>query len=186
MPAAKSSKDEAIDAITDVFREFGFDGASLSRLSEASGLGRSSLYHYFPNGKDDMAQAAVERVSERASELVIGPLRAPGDPAMRVKAAAGGIAKFYEGGRANCLVNLFAFGEAGEAAPGAAKDMAAGLEDAFCAVARDAGFSPKEARLKAEHAIVEIEGALVVSRAQGSVAPFQRALARLPGVLTDR
>ena len=56
--ASNLSKDEVIQRIVAAFREHGYEGASLSILSQATGLGRSSLYHYFPNGKTDMAQAA--------------------------------------------------------------------------------------------------------------------------------
>lgn len=184
MPAVKTSREEAVAAIAAVFRQYGYDGASLSRLSAASGLGRSSLYHYFPNGKEDMAAAAVDFISQEAGSAVLEPLSGDGSPAARVKAAASGLAKFYDGGRANCLMNLFSIGDAAGAAPGAAKAMASALETAFENVAVDAGFSAKEARLRAEQAIVEIEGALVVSRAAGNNAPFQRALARLPDILT--
>ncbi|MEO1252881.1 MAG: TetR/AcrR family transcriptional regulator [Pseudomonadota bacterium] len=184
MPAPKTPRADAVDAITRVFREYGFDGASLSRLSEASGLGRSSLYHHFPNGKDDMAKAAVDHINSQFEELVLGALNADGAPADRVKKAAAGLSKFYEGGRSNCLVNLFSFGDATEFVPGSAKAMARGVEDAFTAIAKEAGFAGDEARLRAEQALIEIEGSLVVSHAKGAVAPFQRALARLPGVLT--
>ena len=183
MPAVKTSREEAVAAIAAAFRHYGYDGASLSRLSAATGLGRSSLYHYFPNGKEDMAAAAVSHISEEAARTVIEPLSGKGEPAARIKAAASGIAKFYDGGRANCLVNLFSIGDASDAAPGAAKAMASALEAAFDRVSVDAGFSAKEARLRAERAIVEIEGALVLSRAAGNNAPFQRALARLPDIL---
>ncbi len=184
MPATKSSREDAVAAITAVFREFGYDGASLSRLSEASGLGRSSLYHHFPNGKEDMAAAAVAHLAGLATDGILAPLDGEGDATARVKAAAAGISKFYDGGRANCLANLLSIGEAATAAPGAAKSLISALENAFEQVAVDAGFAQKEARIRAEQAIVEIEGALVVSRAAGNNAPFQRALGRLPEILT--
>ncbi len=184
MPAVKTSREDAVAAIAGAFRQFGYDGASLSRLSAATGLGRSSLYHYFPNGKEDMAAAAVEHISAEAARMVLAPLQETGDPAKRVRAAASGLAKFYDGGRANCLVNLFSVGDAADAAPGAARAMAGALETTFERVAVEAGAAAKEARLRAEQAIVEIEGSLVVSRAAGANAPFQRALARLPEILT--
>ncbi len=183
MPVVKTSREEAVAAIAREFRAFGYDGASLSRLSGASGLGKSSLYHYFPNGKEDMAKAAADHVGAAVLELVITPLAGEGAPAARVKKAAAGLSKFYEGGKANCLVNLFSIGDAPEAAPGVAKTMAAALQNAFQAVAQNAGANAGDARQRAEQAIVEIEGALVVSRAQGSTRPFQRMLARLPGII---
>ena len=59
-------REEVVDRLTRVFRREGYDGASLARLSEATGLGRSSLYHHFPRGKEDMADAVFEASGIRA------------------------------------------------------------------------------------------------------------------------
>ena len=45
MPIIKVHDEELLDRLTGVFRTHGFEGASLSRISEATGLQRSS---YFP------------------------------------------------------------------------------------------------------------------------------------------
>ena len=49
-----SKREAAIAALAEVFRERGYEGASLAALSEASGLGKASLYHFFPKGKEEM------------------------------------------------------------------------------------------------------------------------------------
>ena len=54
MPAPLHTKEEVVERLLAVLRRDGFEGASLSVLSEATGLGRSSLYHHFPDGKSDM------------------------------------------------------------------------------------------------------------------------------------
>ena len=61
MPAAQASRDEVVDRLLTAFRRKGYDGASLADLSAATGLGRSSLYHYFPGGKEEMARAVLDR-----------------------------------------------------------------------------------------------------------------------------
>ena len=58
--------------------------------------------------------------------------------------------------------------------------------DAFASVAHDSGMPAKSARLRAEQAIVEVEGALVVSRVMGDAQPFARAIGRLPAILTEK
>ena len=54
-----SRREEIIPLLAEVFRTQGYEGASLSRLGEASGLGKGSLYNFFPGGKEEMAAAAV-------------------------------------------------------------------------------------------------------------------------------
>lgn len=44
----------------------GFQGASLSRVLADSGAPRGSIYHHFPEGKDQLVAAAVEVAGERA------------------------------------------------------------------------------------------------------------------------
>ncbi|MEO1135876.1 MAG: TetR/AcrR family transcriptional regulator [Pseudomonadota bacterium] len=185
MPAVKTTKEDAVAAITEVFRSYGYDGASLSRLSQASGLGRSSLYHYFPNGKEDMAKAAGEHIANIVMETVIEPLEGAGSLDGRLGKAIAALSKLYDGGKTSCLVDLFAIGEAQTVLPGLAKSMIDALSVAFQRVAEEAGAARKDAKLRAERAVIEIEGALVVARAQGSGAVFQRALARIPSLLLE-
>jgi len=48
--------DDLICKLTDVFRNVGYDGASLAVLADATGLKKASLYHRFPGGKEQMAE----------------------------------------------------------------------------------------------------------------------------------
>ncbi len=57
MPITKVTEEELLDRLTSVFRTHGFEGASLSLISKATGLQRASLYHRFPGGKEEMAKA---------------------------------------------------------------------------------------------------------------------------------
>lgn len=64
MPAALDEKEKAqiVGRLFIVFRDHGYEGASLADLSRATKLGKSSLYHHFPRGKEQMAEA-VDRKS---------------------------------------------------------------------------------------------------------------------------
>ena len=70
------AKEEVVARLMKVFRREGYEGASLSRLSEATGLGRSSLYHHFPRGKEDMA-AAVLDLARAPRPAGVGAARRP-------------------------------------------------------------------------------------------------------------
>ena len=54
-----TDRSAAIPALAEAFREHGFEGASLAQLCEATGLGKGSLYHFFPGGKDEMAEVVA-------------------------------------------------------------------------------------------------------------------------------
>ena len=46
----------AVPALAEAFREHGFEGASVTALCAATGLGKGSLYNFFPGGKEEMAE----------------------------------------------------------------------------------------------------------------------------------
>lgn len=183
MPAPLISKDDVVARLLTVIRRQGYDGASLSALSEATGLGRSSLYHYFPNGKDDMVGAALEHVASMMEATVFAPLRSNATPRARLLAMVRAIDAFYQGGRESCLLAALGFGEAS----GRFHDRVARLFEAWIAaivgVLRDAGVPAATARVRAEEALVRVEGALVLARALDKPAIFARTLKALPDEL---
>jgi TetR/AcrR family transcriptional regulator, lmrAB and yxaGH operons repressor len=186
MPAALLSRDEVVERILAVFRQSGYDGASLAQLAAATGLGRSSLYHHFPKGKADMAAAAMQLVVNWWQEHVIAPLHAPGAPAERLRRFGKGLAEFYADGQRACLMDLFSIGEAGGLFQPALRKRLKGLIAELAAVAEEAGIDRPEASRRAEDAFIALQGALVVSRALGSTAPFARIIAELPDRLLRR
>ena len=59
MPAKPKHRDAIVNAAVALFRRRGYSGTGLSDIVELSGAPKGSLYHYFPNGKLSIAEAAV-------------------------------------------------------------------------------------------------------------------------------
>lgn len=180
MAAPSLTRDEVVERIMAVFRQYGYEGASLSLISKATGLGRSSLYHYFPNGKEDMADAALAHASLLFRQLVLEPLAGDAPPRERVQRFAQGLDRYYASGRSSCLINVFGIGECAGHFQTVLSEKLHGLIGVLGGVAEQAGCSPDEARRRGEDAVIALHGALVVSRGLGSTAPFQRILQELP------
>lgn len=181
MARPQSVEDEEVLArLSCVFRDVGYEGASLSMLSEATGLKKASLYHRFPNGKQQMAEEVLASALAWYEASILAPLRSSGPPKERIAAVARQLDGFYEGGRQACLLNMLS---SPRAEPGpfsdAIKSAFEALVDAFCAVASDAGHNAKAARLRAERAVMLLQGSLVMSRGLGSSRPFKTFLAGL-------
>src|SRR5688572_13911936 len=104
MPAALMSKDDVLARLMDTFRDRGYEGASLTELSAATGLTRSSLYHYFPGGKEQMGMEVLAHLDRELAESVYEPLRSSHTPARKLGAMIDAIDAFYEGGREACLL----------------------------------------------------------------------------------
>jgi AcrR family transcriptional regulator len=178
-------REEVVRRLLEVFRGRGFDGASLAELSRASGLGKSSLYHYFPGGKEDMARAVLEEVGRWMGERVLAPLAASGPPPRRLSRMIAALDELYDGGRAACLLGNMLVGDSRRLFQGPLKAAFAGWLAALAALARDAGMSPARAGQWAEDTVLSIEGALVLARGLDDPGPFRRVLRRLPGTLAS-
>lgn len=180
MPAPLLPKEEVIERLAIAFRELGYEGASLTRLSEATGLKKASLYHYFPGGKEEMATVVIEQVGQWFLEEVFAPLKGQGSPDFRLNRMTAALNRFFDGGRRGCILDVFGIGQAGVLF---SKHLAAAgttWVSLIAEVLRDAGIDKKTAEIRAEDALISIEGALVYSRITGSQKSFKRVLASLP------
>ena len=77
-------RSQAVEKLVKVFRQYGYEGATLSRISQATGLGKASLYHHFPNGKQEMAEAVLQYVNEWFGNIILMPLRGEEEPGERI------------------------------------------------------------------------------------------------------
>jgi AcrR family transcriptional regulator len=183
MAHAKVSDEDLILALTDVFRTHGYEGASLSHIAEATGLEKASLYHRFPGGKEDMVAAVVNNTNRWFQSYVFTPLERPGKPAQKVRIVAQHLCRLYADGRKFCVLDTLSLPGGGPALRAAVRGALKAWLQAFAGIAREAGASAAEARERAEQAIIEIEGSLVLARVLGDRRPFHRALDRLPELL---
>lgn len=171
---------ELLSRLENVFREVGYEAATLAVLSKATGLQRASLYHRFPRGKAQMAQEVLSAALECFTQKIIAPLTAAGAPEKRLALAAANLDQYYVGGRKACLLNLLASPD-GDGGPFEESIKAAfqSMLSAFAKLARDAGAPASKARQRAERAVMLLHGSLVLSRGLKSPAPFRSFLKEL-------
>lgn len=180
MPPALKPRSEVITSLLRAFRRNGYDGASLSRLSEETGLQRASLYHHFPGGKEDMARAVVVSAAQDFKNVVLAPLCEPGTPEERLVGMAGGLSAFYDGGKEACILALMTVGEGRDVLAPEVREGLQGWIDALTAVLCEAGQPASVARDRAGDAVARVQGALVLVRGLGDTSVFQRAVEKLP------
>lgn len=186
MARPKIQEDDLLDRLTAVFQAHGYEGASLSRLSRATGLERASLYHRFPGGKEEMAQVILDRAAGWLVQHVLAPLGEPGRPEERVARMAERLGEFYHQGRRSCLLDTLSLG--GEDSPfqNRVREAMATWVEAMASISSEAGFPREEALRRAEDALVQIQGGLVVARGTGNREAFLRVLRELPRSLASR
>lgn len=174
------SRDEAIAQLVKVFRQYGYEGATLARLSEATGLGKASLYHHFPHGKEEMATSVLNHVNHWLECNIVAPLHGGGQPINRIREMIANVDELYNHGEQACLLAMLSLGESHDLFSAHIQRALNTWINALAEVLVDAGLEPDQARLKAEDAILQIQGALVLARGLNNTAPFKRVLQRLP------
>ena len=176
MPAPLMSKDEVLDRLMDAFRDRGYEGASLSELSAATHLTKSSLYHYFPGGKEEMAEQVLAHLDRQLAESLYKPLESTRAPVRKLAGMIDAIDTFYEGGRKACLLErLGTAADRGRFKRPLRQAFSVWMEavEALCV---EAGLSRAVARARAEDFVVRVEGALVVCAGTEDYGVFARTL----------
>lgn len=179
------SKEQVITKLIPVFRHYGYEGATVSRLSEATGLKKASLYHHFQGGKEQMAAAVLEYVGNWLQENVFAPLQSDQPPSDRIRAMSQGIDDFYQSGQDPCLLSVMSIGEADNLFHQQLEQALKHWLDMLTKVVQETGVEPEQARQRAEDALMLIQGALVLVRVTQDTQPFKRAIAKLPQILLD-
>lgn len=176
MPAPLMSKDEVLDRLLNTFRDMGYEGASLAELSAATGLVKSSLYHYFPGGKADMAEQVLAHLDRQLAADLYGPLRAARTPAKKLAAMLDTLDAFYEGGRKACLLERLCASVDRTRFRRPLRQAFTVWMEAVEVLCLEAGLSSAVARARAEDFVVRIEGALIVCAGTDDYGVFARTL----------
>ena len=72
-----------LDAATEACAEWGYDGATLTRIARRAGVSSTALYNHYPTKEDLLYAAAVrglERITELSRRLAGRPEPAPAFP----------------------------------------------------------------------------------------------------------
>jgi TetR/AcrR family transcriptional regulator, lmrAB and yxaGH operons repressor len=161
-----------------LFRTQGYSGTGLKQLAQEADAPWSSMYHFFPGGKQQLGAEVVRFAAERYAALIAKAFAVFPDPADAVAAMFKGEAKLLAESRFRngCPVAAVTL------------DVASTVEELRqpCAEAFDlwigtiarglgaTGLPAKEARTLASYVLSSLEGAILLSRAEHSVAPLER------------
>jgi TetR/AcrR family transcriptional regulator, lmrAB and yxaGH operons repressor len=174
-----NERKDVLPRLAEVFRAHGYEGASLALISEATGLGKGSLYHFFPSGKEEMAAAVLAEIDGWFRENIFKPLRAAKEPKDAVDAMFDAIARYFDGGGRVCLVGLFALGDERDRFSQAINAYFSEWIESLAQSLRAEGRTPAAARELAEEIVSGVQGGLVMARSLREPEAFLRCLRRL-------
>lgn len=164
---------DVVPLLAEVFREHGYEGASLARITAATGLGKGSLYHFFPGGKEEMATTVLAEIDGWFEREIYAPLR-DGEGAAAIDHMFAACDRYFRSGRRVCLVGAFALADTRDRFAAALRDYFAAWVAALAAALTRLGTA--DALALAEAAVGGIQGAIVLSRALDRPEVFSRIL----------
>ncbi|CAN5355231.1 TetR/AcrR family transcriptional regulator [soil metagenome] len=176
MAKTVTERADVLPLLAEVFRAHGYEGTTLALISEATGLGKGSLYNFFPGGKEQMADDVLASIDRWFVDRIYTPLRTAPDPVQGIADMYAATDEYFRSGQRVCLVGVVALGASRDLFGEKVKVYFAGWVDALAAALRRTGDDKTEARRKSEHAVLEIQGALVLARAFDDAKVFSRAL----------
>jgi len=172
-------RSDAVPLLAEVFRTYGFEGASLARITEGTGLGKGSIYNFFPGGKEEMAEAVLADIDQWFREQVFQPLRNAADARQGVADMFTAVGRYFLSGRKVCLVGVFALGHERDRFAVKVESYFAEWVQALAAALQRGGRDKETALALAEDVVGGIQGALVLARARNDAGIFRRALSDL-------
>jgi TetR/AcrR family transcriptional regulator, lmrAB and yxaGH operons repressor len=179
MPKVVHERADALPLLAEVFREHGYAGASLTVIGRRTGLGKGSLYHFFPGGKAEMAEAVLDEIDAWFEANMFRPLREDADPAEAIRTMVRTTDAYFRSGRRLCLVGVLALGDERDRFAERVDAYFAAWRDALADALRRAGRASAVAADLAEEAVTVIQGGLVTARALRDPDLFGRTLRRL-------
>lgn len=184
MPRSIAERADALPALAEVFREYGYEGASLSIISKATGLGKGSLYHFFPGGKGQMASAVLEEIGSWFEFNIFTPLRADADPSRAIADMFEAVESYFHSGRRVCLVGAIALNNSRDQFATAVARYFREWIKALSQALTNAGI--EKAADMAEEIVAGIQGGIVLARAMNKPAIFARRLKALENSVNAR
>jgi TetR/AcrR family transcriptional regulator, lmrAB and yxaGH operons repressor len=174
------SKTKYLPCLLGLFRQHGYDGATLAKISEATGLGKASLYHHFPKGKDEMVTTVLDYLQDFMEQNILSALQSEGDVSAKFQRMCDRLSEVYENGGQPCLFAILLMGSARDIFHDQVKLIFQTWIDAMVKVLREDGLDAKMARGRAEDAAIAIQGALILAHGLDDVSIFQRVVKQLP------
>lgn len=175
-----AERDDVVPLLGEVFRRYGFEGASIARIGDYTRLGKGSLYHFFPRGKDEMAEAVLAHVSNWFETQIFLPLQ-ESPPNEAIERMFEGVDDYFRSGQRICLVGAFALEETRDRFSEPIRDYFSRWLTTLASALERGGMEPAEAGRRASEVVAGIQGAIVLARALDDNQRFSDVIRGLAG-----
>jgi TetR/AcrR family transcriptional regulator, lmrAB and yxaGH operons repressor len=177
-PEAKH-RDKIVRATAKLIRRGGFAATGISEIAALSGAPKGSIYHYFPGGKDEIVEHALRYAGQLVRDTIDGLAQQGASPAGAARAYGRLLAGWMadSGFRDGCPIatTMLEVGPDQVAIAQAGRDAYRSWREAFAGMLVRSGVAASGAEHLSLLAVMLLEGALIVSRAERDPAPITTA-----------
>lgn len=176
MNAKTDSREKIVAAASKLFQIKGFNATGMNEILKESDAPKGSLYYYFPNGKEELALAAIELASKIIQSKIKTGLSKYSDPVLAIQEVIKNVvaALNKEGKLQNVSISLIAletYLSSGLLREACKKSFTV-LENIYAEKLIESGF-PKETASELGMVIqIMIEGAITVSVTKKDITPL--------------
>ncbi|NNM58537.1 MAG: TetR/AcrR family transcriptional regulator [Legionellales bacterium] len=172
-------KQKIIARLVAVICEKGYSEMSISSISEATGLKKSSLYHFFPEGKAQIAYEIVQFVDDMLTHSFEQIMHENELPLTKFNKILDVLSDCYQQGQQGCLIDIMTISYIDERTQLAIKDLLLKLIGLFKRIFILKGSTEQAAEEKAIETVMLIQGSLVLSRATKQPVYFMNCIHKL-------
>jgi TetR/AcrR family transcriptional repressor of lmrAB and yxaGH operons len=171
------TKEKMIDATITLMRRNGFHGTGLNEILKESGAPKGSMYHFFPEGKRQIAGEAIAVYAKRVRTYMDESLSSAKQPAAKIHALFSAVAQRLERAefRQSCAAGATCL-DLDDNLEVVRLAIATMFSDCVDLIARH--FAIRDARRRRWFAglvLTVIEGAYIRGRAERSIRPLEEA-----------
>ncbi|MEO6887804.1 MAG: TetR/AcrR family transcriptional regulator [Ktedonobacteraceae bacterium] len=182
-----TTRDQIIETTCDLLEAQGYHATGLNQILAESGAPKGSLYYYFPQGKEELTAAAIDRTGKLVAERIKAGLASSDDPGVAIQAFVRTIAYHVEasGFRSGGPLMIVAMETAisSERLNIACREAYALLQNAFREKLLAGGYAGARAASLATFITSAIEGGIILSRTNHSGDPLREVADMLGQVL---
>jgi TetR/AcrR family transcriptional repressor of lmrAB and yxaGH operons len=173
------ARQKMIESATTLLALRGLQGTAFSDVLERSGAPRGSIYHHFPKGKDQLVDAAIELAGERALRVLDAVEGAPPIEVTRYFLELWRQVLQRSNLRAGCAVLAVTVATDSPDLLDHAAEIFRVWRGRLAELYVGGGVEPGAAGRFAAMLVAASEGAVVLSRAERSLEPFETVAAEL-------
>ncbi len=171
-------RDRMVEGAMKLLAQRGLQATSFAEVLAATGAPRGSLYHHFPGGKDQLVAAAVDRAGAVLTDAMAPVAGAPAEAVVERFLAIWRAVLTRSQCEAGCAVLAVTVATDSPDLLSHATAVFRAWRERLADLLQQGGLSPEQARALAMMLIASAEGAVVLSRADHSLEPFE-AVAQL-------